>query len=338
MMMPTLPYSDAREDTPPRTADRAMWKTNLFIGYAILSIACSIYANHLDRTFLADDAMDGFTNQVTYVWNYLGGGNSIFSMEPLIWIHALRAAIATVFVFIEETFGTGASSFSMLLLFLPVVRMFIELRRGYFAWAIPLTVIIFSSRTVLVIISVAYLIMFISRNRPLYFLSLSFIFANLSSGAVMNNLIIATILVRNHRPKSLALHVYIAALLISFAISALDKYEGFVEQRSGYDSAVYGASGIEAILSRSTIMISLMEGNYLRFGAYTGMACAALFLFFVAWRIPNYRGYIAILLSAVPSVIFEGLGLVSLLIPVLLLVAGARLPWRPDRVVREGAM
>lgn len=307
-----------------------IWRSNIIACYIIIALACSVYAQSNGHTFLSEDALDGFTIQVNYIWNYFAGNNSIVELEPLLWIHVIRAAIAYVFVTIEDAFGTGTLAFVILLLYLPVVKQFASTRRGFLVFFIPLTALIFSPRTILVIISVAYTVMFILRGRPYLYLIVSFMLCNLSSGAVLNNLIITLTVARNHRPKSVGMYLYAASLAVSLLISVSDKYEGFTEQRAGYSSTVYGASGVAAIISRSTIFVSLQEGNLARSAAYIGLAVLALLLLFVSIKMRRYRGYAAILLSAIPSVFLEGLGFVSLLVPVLLLMAGRPLPWRPE--------
>lgn len=308
----------------------AIWRSNIVAGYGILAIAVSIYARITEQKFLSDDVLDGFTIQVTYIWNYIGGRNSILDLEPLLWIHAVRALIAYIFVSLEERMGDGISTFVILIMFAPLLRSFSRLPRGYFIFFVPIAALVFSQRTMLVIMAVAYLMIFIFNARSYLYLAASFILSSLSSGTVMNNLIISVILVRNYHKKSIGLYIYIAALAASLLISTIDKYSGFVEQRAGYSSTVYGASGLQAVISRSTILVSLQEGNYTRFAAYIALATLALFLLFISLKLRRYRGYAAILLSAIPSVLLEGLGFVSLLVPVLMLMAGATLPWRPE--------
>lgn len=309
-----------------------IWRTNIIAGYLILAAVCSGYAQSRQQTFLSPDTLDGFTVQVNYIWNYFAGRNSILDLDPLLWIHVIRALIAYVFVTIEDTLGIGMSTFVMLILYVPVINQFSKTNRGFLAFAIPFSTLVFSPRTTLVIISVSYLVMFILKGKSYLYLTFSLIFSSLSSGAVLNNLIISVILARNHRPRSVGLYVYSAALMVSLFVSLADKYEGFTEQRAGYSSTVYGASGIGAIISRSTIFVSIQEGNLARSAAYIGLAVLAMLLLFVSIRVRQYRGYAAILLSAIPSVFLEGLGFVSLLVPVLLLMAGRPLPWRSELV------
>lgn|GEM_PF-4009375 len=308
-----------------------IWRTNIIAIYLILAAACSYYAAVEQKTFLSASDVDGFTVQVNYVNLVLDLGNSLFDLEALLWVHAARAIVANTFVAIEDILGVGLSFFIILLLFVPALKLFANLRGGVLVFAIPLAAVIFSPRAALSMIAVAYLVVYIIEGKPLFYLTVSFILSNLSSGTVFNSLIIAVLLARNHHPKSVALYLYSGFLALSLYISASDKLEGFAEQREGYISTVQGVDGIEAIISRSTIIVSLQEGDYIRFGAYLGLALIALTLLFVAFRYRQYRGYVVILLSAIPSALVEGLGFISLIVPVLLLMAGQPLKFRPDR-------
>lgn len=299
-------------------------------GYVCIAIAVIIYSYYDDRTFLGDVNVDGYTAQVQYIWNYFNGGNSILDLEPLLWIHALRALIAYLFVSLEEIGGNALVVLALMILTVPILQVFSVLERGYLILVLPLIEVGVSERTFLVIIATAYLVIFIRNGRSAHLLPISFILSNLSSGSVMNNLIISSTVARKHRVTSKGLYLYIVALVISFIISVADKYQGFSEQRAGYDSTVYGASGFEAILSRSTIFVSWMDGNYARVAVYVFIATVALGLMIFALKNRQYRGYAVIMLSVIPSLIFEGLGFMSLLVPILLFLAGEKLPWRPQ--------
>lgn len=306
-----------------------LWRSNIIVIYLIMSVGASFYSSVKEKTFLSFVDVDGFTSQVSYINLVLESGNTLFDLEPLLWIHAIRAYIANTFVWIESVFGIGFSSFLILMLFIPTLKLFADLRRGYFVFVIPVAAVILSPRAALAMIAVAYLVVFILNGRAAFYLTVSLVLANLSSGTVLNNLIISSILGRNHHPKSVGIYLYSIILGISLFISAGEKYEGFVEQRAGYIGTVTGASGIEAIISRSTIFVSFQEGDYARLIAYLGLALIAFLLLFVAIRLREYRGYAVIMLSAIPSLLTEGLGFISLVVPILLFLAGQPLPMRP---------
>jgi hypothetical protein len=317
--------------TPPSAMRRvsALWRANITSLYFILSAVAAVYANQSGTSFVSLDTTDGFSAQVVYIWNYFGGGNSILDLDALLLIHAVRAGIAYFFTIVEETLGIGFATFFLLMLMLPGLKVFAELPRGYLVLALPVVGMVFSGRAILSMFSVAYLVIVVIKGRGFWLLFFSLVFSTLSSGVALNNLIISLTLARNHMKKSLSLFVYSIALSITLFISATDKYTGFSEQRAGYDATTYSTSQLGSIISRSTIFVSFQEGDYLRSFAYVGLAAVALTLLISAIVMPRYRGYAAILISAIPSVFLEGLGFVSLLVPVLLMLAGKWLPLNP---------
>ncbi|WOK35099.1 hypothetical protein [Sphingomonas sp. C3-2] len=324
----------AKSNFSHKAAASNLWRFNTILLYLLVSFFVILYSRDHGQTFLLNSKQDGFTSQVNYIWNYVDGDNSIFQLDPLLWIHALRALIAYVFVSIEDAGGNAAVYFTILAMTLPILNVFSRFKRGFIVVLLPISMAALSPRTILVIISVAYLIIYMRAKSGIGHLIVSFVFTNLSSGVVMNNLLISSTVIRNHK-KSISLNVYIALLFISLTISVSDKYSGFIEQRAGYDSAVYGATGFWAILSRSTIYTSAINADYARLFVYIALASLAVAMLFFTLRSRQYRGYFAIMLSAIPSLAFEGLGFVSLLVPILLLLAGARLPWHPQESVKR---
>lgn len=309
----------------------ALWRANIVSLYFILSIISAIYANTNASSFVSMDTTDGFSAQVIYIWNYFEGGNSVFDLDHLLIIHAVRAAIAYFFTIVEENINIGSATFLLLMLMIPILKVFADLPRGYLILALPVIGMVFSGRAILSMASVAYLVLVVIKGRGVWLLIFSLIFSTLSSGVALNNLIITLTLARNHVKRSMSLFLYSIALSLSLFISATDKYIGFSEQRAGYDATTYSTSQIGSIISRSTIFVSFQEGDYVRSFAYIGLAGLALALLVSALVMPRYRGYAAILLSAIPSVFLEGLGFVSLLVPVLLMLAGNWLPLAPPK-------
>lgn len=303
-------------------------------GYLLCSAISVIYAHFSERQFLADRNSDGFTNQVLYIWDYFYSPYKLTSLDPLFWIHSIRAIVAAFFVYLEDMGGNGLVSSFMILLTLPVFLIFFKLKRGWIIILLPIAAMALSNRAFLVAISISYIMLFIRGGSATYFLTFSFLFSNLSAGAVANSLLISLTLGRNYRKKSKSLYVFIIAQLISIAISAADKYSGFYEQRAGYEATIYGATGIGALLSRSTIFASFLDENYARLFVYLILSTSGLALFFLGMTIKQYRGYAVVLLTIVPSMVFEGLGLMSLLVPILLFLAGEHLPWKPGAARR----
>src|SRR3546814_5952422 len=103
-----------------RRSSGKMLKYFILMAYFLVSCAAIGYAHFDGKEFLGDVGVDGFSNQVIYIWNYVGGRNSILDLEPLLWIHALRALVAYVFVTIEDVGGSGLVASALLLLTIPI--------------------------------------------------------------------------------------------------------------------------------------------------------------------------------------------------------------------------
>jgi hypothetical protein len=290
-----------------------------------------LFAQRYDKFFLGDLQSDGFTFQVNYIRSYFELGGKFSDLEPLLWIHAIRTIVAETFVFAEELGGPFLATALICTLNIPLIKIFSEARFPYIYLLIPIVIAILSGRSALVALSIAYQLLFMIRRPRMFYLLISFFLANLSSGAVLNNLVMSLLITRNYRKGSLSLYVYIALLSISLYVSGTDKYEGFSFGSAGYNSAVYGLSGYWAVLSRSTIVVSIINQNYERAIAYMVLVALSLIVLFVSMKFKQYRGYSVVFVSALPSFLLEGLGVVSLIVPLLLFAAGLALPIHPAK-------
>jgi hypothetical protein len=307
--------------------------TTFKIIIAIAFLVDCLYAQKYEKLFLGDIKSDGFTFQVNYIRNFFQMGGKFSDLEPLLWIHTIRTIVAETFVFLEGLGGPFLATALICLLSVPLIKVFEESRIPYIYLAIPVVIALLSGRSALVALSVAYQILFIKEKPRTIYLMISFILANLSSGAVLNNLVIAILITRNYRKYSPSLYIYMIILSISLYISGTDKYEGFSLGSAGYDSTVYGLTGYWAILSRSTIFVSFINQNYERVIAYVALVALSGLVLFVSLRLRHYRGYSVVFLSALPSFLLEGLGVVSLIVPLLLFAAGLTLPIHPAKAL-----
>jgi hypothetical protein len=307
------------------------FKIIIFIAF----VADCLYAQKFEKLFLGDIRSDGFTFQVNYIRSYFEMGGKFSDLEPLLWLHTIRMAVAEIFVFSEELGGPFLATALICALSIPLIRLFEGTKRPYIYLAIPLVIAILSSRSSLVALSIAYQMLFIKTKPRAVYLIISFVLANLSSGAVLNNLVISIIITTRYTKLSLSLYLYILLLSISLYISGTDKYEGFSLGSAGYDSTVYGLTGYWAILSRSTIFVSFINQNYERAIAYVGLVAASASVLFVSLRLKQFRGYSVVFLSALPSFLLEGLGVVSLIVPLLMFAAGLPLPMHPSRATTQ---
>lgn len=274
---------------------------------------------------------DGYASQVAFIRELVDGGGNLFDVEPLYWIQGLRTAIAVAFEVISSIGGPGLTAAVILCALAPLFDLFQTSKRPYLLLLLPFTLIALSYRAVLVYVAIGYLFLYILKRPSSVYLALSFLLANLSSGGVLSALLIAFLIGRAYRKRSLALRVYMISLFLSLGISAWDKYLGFVNQDTGYDATVQGATGLAALLSRSTIFVSFLNGDYLRGVVYVGLLLVALYAFFSAVKSSRYKGYAVVFLTTVPTFMLEGLGVISLLVPVLMFFAGVPLALRHVR-------
>ena len=304
-------------------------RTTLKLLFAIAFGVAIVYAQYTEKTFLYTNATDGFTFQVNYIRSHFALGGRFDELEPLLWIHVIRTLVANLFEYLETLGGPWLPTLLISVLFIPIVELFDRSRRPFVAFVIPVAVMFISARSALVVVAVGYLMVYILKNKSPSYLMISFILSNLSSGAVLNNLVIAVLIANSYRRYSIPLWVYIISSFLSVIISGTDKYEGFSSGAAGYDSTVYGLTGYLAIFSRSTIFVALLSGDYVKVAAYLSLVAAAFAVLFVSLRSKLYRGYSVVFLSALPSFLLEGLGVLSLVVPLLLFAAGRPLPMRP---------
>lgn len=297
----------------------------LFVFPAVLAVGIAREIQFLPAT----DTSDGFALQLAYMtslvqdWHLYG-----YSGESwLVFVHLVRWAVTAPFLFVESIAGPAGPIALLLLLLLPLTHVPGRGQQGLLT-LVPMALPLFiSGRGVLVAVGVGYVVMYLIEHRGAWMLLLGVLLANLSSASVLMCLLL---LAFGYAPDSRGRAACkwqrvcaIALLAISLAISAQDKITGFSTGQAGYDAQVDGSDDILiAILSRSTLFVSLVEGQSLRFLLYSAVA-AFLLVKFVA-LIASPRRYTArrILLCCMPGILLEGLGVLAMIFPLIWLFAG----------------
>jgi len=286
-----------------------------------------------DKAFVSldEDAIstDGYASQVAFIRALVEGGGNLLEVDPLYWIHGVRTLLALGFEAAHANGGALATAAVVLACIWPILALFDGAPRRALALLLPLTAMALSYRAVLVLVAIGYVLLYVVRRRSAVYLLLAFVFANLSSGAVLSGLLIALLLAAGYRRMTPSMLIFVAGMVLSLGVSVADKYAGFMAKEEGYNATVEGATGLVALLSRSTIFVSVMEGDYLRALIYAGMFVGALYALVYAARRRRYGGYAAIFICTVPAFLLEGLGVISLVVPVLMFLAGAPLPRKP---------
>lgn len=293
---------------------------------AVAILVAMIYCSIHDKKFLSlqsePENIDGFVSQMLYIKNLMEDSWGLFQAEPLYWVHALRMLVALPFEIVYEFGGAELVAILMLAIIWPLLVFFDATKRPWLGIVLPLAMIVLSFRAVLVFVGVGYLLLYVIRNRSSCFLLLGYLFVNLSSGSVLTALAIGFILSRRFCRMTRGMVIFLFGLLITLVVSVMYKYVGFMAQDVGYEATVGEGSGVLALLSRSTVFVSLLEGDYLRFSVYVAMLLGACYAFAYAAFDKRYSGYKVIFLVTIPSFMLEGLGVVSLIIPMMFFLSG----------------
>lgn len=296
----------------------------------VLVLLAGILGIFIPRTFLQlDDASvftDGYASQVMYVLNVLSSGSDFLDEKPLFFVHLFRALIAVVF---QAVNGWGGPALEIVLLSLfvwPVLDLFIGKSRRWLGLVLFFLVFMLSFRSVLVCLSIGYLFLYQLRSQKSSYLAASFLFGSLSSGAVL----LCVLLVLREGPRlfrrGFAYVMYTFFIIASLAVSLLDKFEGFNSGDSGYEATVGNSTGIFAAISRNTIVVSLMEGDYMRATVYILIAVMVLVFLTLSFIRPKTRWYRYVFIAGLPVLGMEGLGVVALIIPLMMVAADVYLP------------
>ncbi len=293
---------------------------------AIAIFVAMIYCSTHDKRFVSlqgeQENTDGFASQMLYIKNLMEDSWGLFQAEPLYWVHGLRMLVALPFEIVYELGGAALVAILMLVIIWPLLGFFDDAKRPSLGIVLPLTMIVLSFRAVLVFVGIGYLLLYIIRNRSFCFLVLGFLFVNLSSGSVLAALATGFVLSRRYCRMTRGMVLFLFGLLITLVVSVMDKYVGFMAQDVGYEATVGEGNGVLALLSRNTVFVSLLEGDYLRFSVYVAMLLGACYAFAYAAFDKRYSGYAVIFLITIPVFMLEGLGVVSLIIPIMLFLSG----------------
>lgn len=302
-----------------------MKKTSLRLRLFVALIA-SAMAMLFPRTFLLLDETtvitDGYASQVFYVLTVLGSGGDIFSENSLFFIHMIRALIYFGFSLLGGIGGSPLEVFALSLFVLPVTDLFFGPKRAWVGLVLFVLVFLLSFRSVLVCLSVGYLLLYQLRRPKSVYLLVSFVFASLSSGAVLFCVLLAAREGFQYLQRRKLYLSYFLLSLASLMISVQDKFTGFASGDDGYQATVGDSTGLLAAISRNTIFVSFLEGNYVRAAVYL-IICSLIIIFLLkSFLSENAKWYRFVFLAGMPVMFFEGLGVIALLVPLLMMIAG----------------
>lgn len=272
---------------------------------------------------------DGFAMQISYVGSLLQGGELLASLDEglLLLVHAARVAAVAPFLAAETLVGPAISLLMLLALLWPLTRVpgsRAHTALGLVPLLLPLAV---SGRSVLVAVGVGYVVMHLLERRYGWMLWLGALLVNLSSASVLMALVV--LLVGEHSrvrlPRGLAWQriVVVVLLVASLGISLADKLAGFTAGSVGYEPHAFDSdNALLAVFSRSTLFVSLVEGQYLRALAYGAIALLLGIKLISALANPRQRVARRIVLCCAPGILLEGLGVIAMVFPLVWLLRG----------------
>jgi hypothetical protein len=282
--------------------------------------------------FLPDvgEAGDGFQSQILYIGSVLREGELLEATaeNPLILVHLGRLAAVSVFLAVESVVGPSASLFLLLILLLPLVAL---CRRSVhrFVALLPLGLPLFiSGRSVLVAAGVGYLLLFaLSARGRKGMLWIGTLFANLSSASVLASILLLSFVRPDGRQSTSSLvqrALALAALAVSFGVSALDKSAGFKSGDVGYEAQpTFDSDNLFLIvLGRSTVIISLADGQYARAIVYLAIETFLLMKIVLLLRDSRMSLERRVLFCCLPGIFLEGLGVLAMFFPLVWLLLG----------------
>ncbi len=277
------------------------------LSFIISSIIFVILSSYLNISMFEHDKSDGFKSQVFYVSKIFKGE---LDYNPLFFIHLARLFIISPFYIIDILeLPSYIESLGFILYLIPFCKKKYLNIVGYLPCLFIFLPFFVSYRTVLGMLSMAYLfILLFCHIRSYSLLFFSALLANLSSGIVLS-WIIVSIGSLCYLKKS---YKYLLPLFL--AISS-----GLIGSLINKFYFMFTTNGIKEngnVIERSNIYISLIDGNYFRLFFYISLCLLLFFSIFTSLLINNksIRDRLFIFfLAGIPTIFFEGLGLISYL-------------------------
>lgn len=277
------------------------------ITLTVLSAALVGILHATGTAAFGDPLHDGFYMQMQTV---VDNGGAI--THPLSFVHNLRFLVFAPLYFAWTWDWPVAAQGLILLAYLwPILRLKSNGRYMFVSLILLATPLFLSYRSVIAIVGIGYLFAYLNfRNAGWGTLAISALFANLSSGSLLAWILILGLNAR----MILALvprRIYRIALIAAAAVVAAGLANSIAHK------LVYFSGSFATAIARNTLIVSYQNGEIARLVIYAGLlaAVAAINLFNLAGR-ASWR-FASTYIVALTSFLFEGLGPVSFLMPVL---------------------
>ncbi len=290
------------------------WKVSrytLFLSANILAYLLLSMFVFQKSMFSAGDA-DGFYSQIFYVAN-----EGSWSTSPLYFVHLLRFfAVSPFYYLYVNGFHPFFESVLILVFLMPVLTARFGARQFFGQAFFVYLPLLFSYRSVLVMCSISYLFICLYGGKRSYLMLVASMFlANLSSGVVLPWLLITLMNIKSLSRRYKYIRIAALCVVVVLGFSVLQKIGFFLNEYSSGNS----------ILERSTFYVSILNGQYARFAVYSALLMAWFVISLAKIRYQSfsmhlYTFYIPVFITF----FFEGLGLISFLIPILWFFVGVR--------------
>ena len=293
---------------------------------------------YMQKPFFYPGDYDGFTVGMRYVaaapWQE-------WTQNPLYWVHIVRFIAVWPFWLVKDTaIAPLFNAVGMMAILWPLATTTL----AHHTRAHPLRSVLFylpifvSFRSILVVAGVGYMfLMYFRRLQSAPVMFLSVLFANLSSASLAVWLL--GMLVQGRKfAGSLVYYGVVALAMLSISASLSHKIPYFGQVAVQAESLPSVAIEhkiqrslmliekiVRAAVDRNTILISLKEGNTLRALFYIAILAALIAAILRCLQLPILRWNIGLfLILCGPVFLLEGLGVVCLIAPLIILLSELR--------------
>jgi len=272
---------------------------------------------------IAEFGEDGFQSQLFRVLVSFQQDSLLVdgAENPLVFVHILRTLAVAPFLIAEAFAGAPAQLTMLCMVLIPLVRR-MHRQSGSLFSLLPLVLpLAISGRAVLVAAGIAYIVTYLlSPRASRLYLILGGLWVMLSSASILMALLLLAFATSRDRTRHYGMTRWFMMLALALALgaSAADKIVGFQSGQAGYAANGIDSNNVVLVaLSRSTVITSFIDGNYLR-GLVYGLLSLYVLAKAVVLMISPGRGEMRrIVLCCLPGVPMEGLGMLALIFPLL---------------------
>lgn len=320
---------------------------------AAYALAAVIVLCLMQKPFFYTPANDGFTVGMLFID---GVSFSKLFENPLNLVHALRYVAAFLpWTVHEYTWAPLVNALFITALVWPLTSIPLRDAKAVSPWRVLLFFLpcFISLRSVMVTVGIGYLFILVASNcRSRLMYAVSALCANLSSASVFIWLVLSAANLRHLLALRWAGMLVMLVMAGSLTVSVADKYAFFnhqaalaytePDQAGSSGASVYNwlmdVSGIESVsdvehapwwlqqafvvatvVDRSTIAISIYKGDYSRALGYVGLLFLYVYVLAISLRGGEFGKTIRLfLIVCLPLFLTEGLGVLSMVAPIVL--------------------